>query len=459
MKIYKFILAILSLGWIFFGCSQGNPPIEDPDGETPPAVVTKYLLSLRVVNPSEGRIDDVSGYYNFGERVTLIAYPAEGYMFDSWHDTSGFQSISQNPYTIVINKDINIDVHFILIPEADHFEYQIVNEEVWIRKYVNSSFLDDGNVIIPASIEGYPVTTILAQSFALASIHSVTFPNTVTTIEPKAFYLSDVREVFFSNSITYIGTEAFFGNRFTQIVLPNSLLEIGVSAFTGNLLEEIYLPISVIKIGEGAFGNHFPQTITTQHMKKPSGWKDNWKNINATVIWSETEHDLVSQELIFFPNGDDTLSVVSYYGAIYEIVNLVIPSFHKGKEVTKIGKSAFQNSIGLKSVLMPNSIIEIDDRAFYGCHQLTSVILSSNLLSLGDQVFYGCLNLPFIIIPYSVVSLGNSVFSYDSSLLTIYSEATNQPMDWSLNWKYEGIPVYWNDQWYLDESGTPHSNE
>ena len=65
--------------------------------------------------------------------------------------------------------------------------------------------------------------------------------------------------------------------------------------------------------------------------------------------------------------------------------DLVIPDMIDGYIVLSIGQSAFESK-GIKSVYLPNSIIEIGYRAFVGS-QLTSVTVPSSVTSIGTIAF------------------------------------------------------------------------
>ena len=59
-------------------------------------------------------VSPVKDYYEEGETITFVPYPATGYRFDSWHDAGG---ISGNtvPLEISINRDIELTANFNLI--------------------------------------------------------------------------------------------------------------------------------------------------------------------------------------------------------------------------------------------------------------------------------------------------------------------------------------------------------
>ena len=64
---------------------------------------------------------------------------------------------------------------------------------------------------------------------------------------------------------------------------------------------------------------------------------------------------------------------------------------------------------GLKEIIIPNSVTEIEDSAFEFCNNLENVKLSVNLQSIGSKAFANC-SLKFITIPYSVESIGVDAF-------------------------------------------------
>ena len=69
------------------------------------------------------------------------------------------------------------------IPVNAQFNYVVNNGAVTITQYTGSG----GNVVIPGSISGYPVTSIGAQAFYdYDSLTSVTIANSVTSIGAKA---------------------------------------------------------------------------------------------------------------------------------------------------------------------------------------------------------------------------------------------------------------------------------
>jgi hypothetical protein len=94
------------------------------------------------------------------------------------------------------------------------FKYTVNNSAVTITGYTGSG----GNVAIPETINGKPVTAIRDGS----SIYS------------GVFYNKQLTSVTIPNSVTSIGNYAFWENKLTSVTIGNSVTSIGYGAFQGN---------------------------------------------------------------------------------------------------------------------------------------------------------------------------------------------------------------------------------
>lgn len=107
--------------------------------------------------------------------------------------------------------------------------YRISNNTVTITACSTTA---TGELIIPDTIEGYPVTTISGYSFEHSRISSVTIPNSVTSIGTRAFYFSSVKTVNFGKGVTTIGSYALCECRSLKtVILPVSIASIEKYAF------------------------------------------------------------------------------------------------------------------------------------------------------------------------------------------------------------------------------------
>ena len=233
------------------------------------------------------------------------------------------------------------------------------------------------NVVIPATTNGYPVTSI----------------------QYHAFYNSTVTSVILGTNLNDIGPNAFWRcYSLTNVTIPSSVNEIdeGAFAYCSSLTSET-IPSSVTFIDVVPFYNCFNLTNITVAAGNP-----NYSSLNG-VLFDKTQATLID-----CPSGVSS--------------NYVIPN-----SVTTIVEYAFYYCHNLTSMTIPNSVTNIQGDAFNGCSNLTSLVISTNVTTIADEAFSYCYNLPSVIIPKSVTIIGFSSFSGCSSLtnVTIPNSVTN----------------------------------
>lgn len=105
---------------------------------------------------------------------------------------------------------------------------------------------------------------------------------------------------------------------------------------------------------------------------------------------------------------------------------LYIPGEIDGHEVVAIGDRAFENRTDLRTVMIPDSVTEIEEVAFRGCSNLVNITLSKNLKYMGWGAFGDCIKVTKIEIPKSLEQCGGSnyggPFAECSGLKTVIFE-------------------------------------
>ena len=119
-----------------------------------------------------------------------------------------------------------------------------------------------GEVFIPASFKGIPVTQIAESGFAESRISGVTFSSNskITTIGQHAFDdCSGLTSIELPDSLINIEDYAFaYCEGLSSITLPDSTTYLGKKAFYAcNDLTDIKLSSNLLGILEETFGNHF----------------------------------------------------------------------------------------------------------------------------------------------------------------------------------------------------------
>ena len=108
------------------------------------------------------------------------------------------------------------------------------------------------DVIVPATLDGLPVTAVDSYCFPQDSMHSILVPESVTTLAVDAFLFSPVETVKLSEGLQTIGDTAFFGcEGLTALEIPSTVTSIGLGAFQGCYqLSEITIPEGITALAD-----------------------------------------------------------------------------------------------------------------------------------------------------------------------------------------------------------------
>lgn len=234
-------------------------------------------------------------------------------------------------------------------PSTEGLVYLLNDDGVSYSVASSDSEMLTGEVRVPETIQGRPVTAIKEHGFANMQITSVVLPASVTTIENGAFYGCEQLTSITLTGVSVIGDNAFENCvNLTDVTLRNHMSSIGKSAF-GNCkdLTSIVLPVNLyFELQEYAF----------------SGC-DSLVNVGMGGL----------REI---PTG-----------AFADCSSL---SHVNWNTVKTIGEDAFAYCTGLASVSLPDSVKTVKDQAFFGCSSLTSFTLGRGVTSFGVRVLANC---------------------------------------------------------------------
>lgn len=225
----------------------------------------------------------------------------------------------------------------------------------------------------------------------------------VKRIANNAFtFRSYIYEVEIPDSIETIGEKAFYLCLDLEKITFSSnsqLKNIQDYAFSGSKIEEIVIPASVTYIGNNVFRDCYKlETIEVESSSNDFSCENG-------ILYNKTKTKLVACPYL-------------YPGS------LVIPN-----TVTEIQNSAFANCKNLTSVTIPATLTIVPNYAFFGCVNLRNVSFakmlsnqSSNPISLvneiGDGAFEECVSLKSIDLPGNVSKIGDNAFKGCTSLGT-----------------------------------------
>lgn len=331
----------------------------------------------------------------------------------------------------------------------------------------------DTDVVVPATYENLPVTTLGFGAFQDAPITSVVIPNSVTAMENNVFSgCTSLTSVSLSNNITSISMNAFKDcTSLTSLTIPEGVTTIAQNAFNSCNLERLDIPASITTIYE-AFNYSKIKEVNVADIGA-------WCNItfcNRKGTYNLLSNPLCAGKATLLLNGEIVTDLVIPEGVTeikpgtfannYNNPNTSIKSVTIPSSLTKIGSDAFANCNGIESVyitdvaawckidfaeessnpfatsklhgtaklyvngeivtdlVIPEGVTEIKPFAFQNCTQLTSVTIPSTVTTIGDKAFRYCEKLKTVNIPNSVKNINDQAFFNCSALTDINFDGT-----------------------------------
>ena len=207
--------------------------------------------------------DSIWDYINYEEEPYEIYFSTNGI-------TEG--EILEAGETVDFILRADFDINATSIPTINHkdiwlqLNYEQVSGETSIPTEDSCFVIDGGNntileyncndtdIIIPRTVNGYPMHEIQPNAFASKNLTSVVIPDSITTIGGTAFANNNLTEVTIPNSVTSMGSGAFSYNPIEKLTLSRNLTTIPEDAFYGSNLTEITIYEQVTSIGKNAFG-------------------------------------------------------------------------------------------------------------------------------------------------------------------------------------------------------------
>ena len=185
----------------------------------------------------------------------------------------------------------------------------------------------DTEVVVPAELDGYPVTAIGEMAFYYSSYSAekllkVTLPDSVTAIEESAFRgQTELKEFKIPSGVTYLGESVFYGcESLTALAIPEGITVIpAYLCYECTALRSVTLPSGVTNIGERAFASCSLKSIT-------------------------------------LPEGLVQIEKFAFYEN--ELTEVTFPS-----TLTTLGESAFSSNDNMVKMVIPETVKKIGDYA------------------------------------------------------------------------------------------------
>lgn len=282
-----------------------------------------------------------------------------------------------------------------------------------------------GDIVVPASIGGLPVTIIRPGTFwDYTDLTSVTLAEGISEIGSSVFSgCTGLKTVNIPASVTSIGDNVFSacddltdikiadGNKNyydkNGVLFNNGIL---VKYPVGKQATEYAVPYGTVSIGHGAFyGCENLTSITLPDTVESIGTSA----FIGCGITSMTIPD----------------SVTSIEESAFEYCNY-LETIKLPKKITSISKNMFNHCTSLMSIKIPDSVTTIEPYAFMKCWSLESVTIPKNVTSIKSSAFLECYCL-FAAIENPMCEIGDykdtfyyetAIHGYEGSTAQAYAE-------------------------------------
>ena len=316
------------------------------------------------------------------------------------------------------------------------------------------------------------VTVIEDGAYQGRNFEAVVIPSTVTRIGASAFEnCKKLKTIAIPASVTEIGHGAFSKcENLTTVELAEGLTEIGEWAFANcKSLTAITVPSSVTKIGSDTFSRCSALAdiaLNGEAEIHRNAFRDceaiRSLTVTGTIIAKNLSNAINDSKLPVKVTVSDTVTAISAHAfdKSKNLTSVTIPS-----SVTRIDRNAFYHCSALTdislygetiiaedafckcnairsltiggavlgghpgyaikdsttpvTVVLSDTVTNIEEDAFADCGSLSQITLSNTLTVVGDRAFSCCGGLKQIVLPDTVTAIGRGAFSQCSSLTQI----------------------------------------
>ena len=279
-------------------------------------------------------------------------------------------------------------------------------------------------VTLPSTVTAVVVPGAMEQVSEVAfggntSLQSVTFCSGVKNIGTRAFNSNtSLSYIGFGETIQTIGQASFSGKDtahaplYKNVAFPDSLVSLGIGAFANCINLESFTfseNSQITTISDGCFS----VCETLKAVRFP-------KNSQITVIPTSCFFKCTTIESVIIPDSVVTIGNQAF-GACSSLKNVDF-----GGSVKSIGKLAFAGTPSMpapiiESMVLPDSVESVGVAAFQYCTKLSNLKLpnNENFTIINQNTFAHCSSLKSVTLPDSILEIGYAAFSNCDSLQSV----------------------------------------
>lgn len=331
---------------------------------------------------------------------------------------------------------------------------EVINKFTFLRSNINYLNIEEESNL----------SLIDDSSFKDSKLVRITLPNSLIKLGIDAFMnTSQLESINLPSSIEFIGSQIFTNSAINEVVIDNdfSLERFSSSMFSNTYnLKDFTIPDSIKLLDNGQF---FNSAIEYLHIPKNIEFISdtaiaNMRNLVEVTVDLENEYyksidgilyNFNLDNLIVYPSKKEGLefiidsSINKVYAQAFRNTQLERIVFDDDSQIDTIENNLFRNSIYLKDVILPKSLIKIENYAFAGTTNLLEINIpdkvlkiyenvfdnsgitninfgeNSSLDSFGAEVFANTFNMKEFTVPNTINSISNGMF-LNSSIRRVY---------------------------------------
>lgn len=183
-------------------------------------------------------------------------------------------------------------------------------------------------------------------------------------------------------------------------------------AFNMGDIGKLIIPSSVVAIGKNPFTKSGWGRCTIKNVVCHSPQFE----VSGSALYTKNGKKLISYfgraQKFAIPEGVETIGSRAFLEN-EDLKDIVLP-----KSLMFIEDAAFEYCLNLRRILLPKNVTQISNQCFYGCESLEDVIIQGEVKKVGEEAFKGC-NIKELSLPKSLIEIGDNAFNSNKSLETI----------------------------------------